>query len=170
MCAQFSRVYKWNCWSVVIYSVQFSRSVMSDSLRPHELHHARPPCPSPTPGVYPNPCPSSRWCHPAILVICYCETNHSKSKWLKTAVVYYFLMILWVDWKVLLLGVGGLTHMSAFSWALLSMVVAGLTLLHSWWVSKACSLPGGLTLWLAWASSYGTSQRIKVDSEKCLEA
>ena len=47
-------------------SVQFSRSVMSDSLRPHELQHARPPFPSPTPGVYPNPCPSSRWCHAAI--------------------------------------------------------------------------------------------------------
>ena len=47
-------------------SVQFSRSVMSNSLQPHELQHARPPCPSPTPGVYPNPCPSSRWCHPAI--------------------------------------------------------------------------------------------------------
>ena len=39
---------------------------MSDSLRPHELQHARPPCPSPTPRVHPNPCPSSRWCHPAI--------------------------------------------------------------------------------------------------------
>ena len=47
-------------------SVQFSRSVASDSLRPHELQHARPPCPSPTPGVYPNSRPSSRWCHPAI--------------------------------------------------------------------------------------------------------
>ena len=47
-------------------SVQFSRSVVSDSLRPHESQHARPPCPSPTPGVHPNSCPSSRWCHPAI--------------------------------------------------------------------------------------------------------
>ena len=47
-------------------SVQFSRSVMSDSLWPHESQHARPPCPSPTPGVYPNPCPSSQWCHPTI--------------------------------------------------------------------------------------------------------
>ena len=47
-------------------SVQFSCSVMSDSLRPHELQHARPPCPSPTPGVYPNSCPMSWWCHPAI--------------------------------------------------------------------------------------------------------
>ena len=52
---------------MIKYSVsQFSRSVVSDSLWPHELQHARPPCPSPTPGVYPNPCPSSRWCHPAI--------------------------------------------------------------------------------------------------------
>ena len=45
---------------------QFSRSVMSDSLLPHELQHARPPCPSPTPRVYSNSCLSSRWCHPAI--------------------------------------------------------------------------------------------------------
>ena len=44
-------------------SVQFSRSVVSDSLRPHESQHARLPCPSPTPGVYSNLCPSSRWCH-----------------------------------------------------------------------------------------------------------
>ena len=48
-------------------SVQFSRSVMSDSLWPHELQHARPPCPSPTPRVHSNSCPSSQWCHPAIL-------------------------------------------------------------------------------------------------------
>ena len=47
-------------------SVQFSRSVMSDSLRPHESQHARPPCPSPTPGVHSNSCPLSRWCYPAI--------------------------------------------------------------------------------------------------------
>ena len=47
-------------------SVQFSRSVVSDSLRPHESQHARPPCPSPTPRVYPNSCLLSRWCHPAI--------------------------------------------------------------------------------------------------------
>ena len=45
-------------------SVQFSHLVVSDSLWPHELQHARPPCPSPTPGVYSNPCPSSWWCHP----------------------------------------------------------------------------------------------------------
>ena len=43
--------------------VQFSHSVVSDSLRPHEPQHARPPCPLPTPRVHPNPCPSSRWCH-----------------------------------------------------------------------------------------------------------
>ena len=47
-------------------SVQFSRSVTSDSLWPHELQHARPACPSPTPGVHSNSRPSSRWCHPAI--------------------------------------------------------------------------------------------------------
>ena len=47
-------------------SVQFSHSVVSDSLRPHGLQHARPPCLSPTPRVHPNPCPSSWWCHPNI--------------------------------------------------------------------------------------------------------
>ena len=46
--------------------VQFSHSVMSDSLWPHELQHARTPCPSPTPGVHSNSRPSSEWCHPAI--------------------------------------------------------------------------------------------------------
>ena len=50
----------------VSYINQFSCSVMSDSLRPHEPQHARPPCPSPTPRVHPNPGPSSRWCHPTI--------------------------------------------------------------------------------------------------------
>ena len=49
-----------------MYSVQFSHSVVSNSLRPHELQHTRPLCPSPTPGVHPNPCPSSRWYHPTI--------------------------------------------------------------------------------------------------------
>ena len=54
-------------WDILqTISVQFSRSVMSNSLRPHESQHARPPCPSPTPGLYSNSCPSSRWCHPAI--------------------------------------------------------------------------------------------------------
>ena len=45
---------------------QFGCSVVSDSLRPHEPHNARPPCPSPAPRVHPNPCPSSWWCHPTI--------------------------------------------------------------------------------------------------------
>ena len=51
---------------ITFSSVQFSCSVMSNSLQPHESQHTRPPCPSPTPRVYPNSCPSSLWCHPAI--------------------------------------------------------------------------------------------------------
>ena len=51
---------------LVNYSVHFSHSVVSDSLQPHELQHARPPRPSPTPGVHSNSRPSSWWCHPAI--------------------------------------------------------------------------------------------------------
>ena len=47
-------------------SVQFSRSVISNSLRPHEPQHARPPCPSPIRGVHPNPCPLNWWLHPTI--------------------------------------------------------------------------------------------------------
>ena len=53
-------------WLEIISSVQSSSSVVSDSLRPHGLQHTRPPCPSPTPGVYSNSCPLSRWCHPTI--------------------------------------------------------------------------------------------------------
>ena len=57
----------WNVFlSVLVEGVQFSCSVVSDSLRAHEPQHARPPCPSPTPGVYPNSCPLSRWYHPTI--------------------------------------------------------------------------------------------------------
>ena len=52
--------------SISIRSDQISRSVMSDSLQPHESQHARPPCPSPTPGVHSDSHPSSQWCHPAI--------------------------------------------------------------------------------------------------------
>ena len=62
------------CWSLtwrilsitLLGCVQFSRSVVSDSLQPHESQHARPPCPSPTPRIYPNSCPLSQWCHPTI--------------------------------------------------------------------------------------------------------
>ena len=66
-----------------ISSVQFSSSVMSDFLWPHESQHARPPCPSPTPGVHPNSCPSSRWCHPAISssVIPFSSCPQSLSAW-----------------------------------------------------------------------------------------
>ena len=54
------------CESYSLCSVQFSLSVMSDSLQPHELQHARPPCPSPTPRVHSNSWPSSQWCYPVI--------------------------------------------------------------------------------------------------------
>ena len=56
----------WTIPNSYISSVQFSCSGMSDSLQPHELQHARPPCPSPTTGIHSDSCPSSRWCHPAI--------------------------------------------------------------------------------------------------------
>ena len=64
-------------------SVQFSCSVVSDSLLPHESQHTRPPCPSSTPGVFSNSCPSSQWCHPAIsssvIPFSYCPQSLSAS-------------------------------------------------------------------------------------------
>ena len=72
----FSSLFPSSCYDVVVgcnwvyflsfTSIQFSRSVVSDSLWPHESQHARPPCPSPTPGVHSDSCPSSHWCHLAI--------------------------------------------------------------------------------------------------------
>ena len=59
MWKSYSNIYKFS-------SVQFSHSVVSNSLRPHEPQHTRPPCPSPTPRVHPNSCPLSGWCHPTI--------------------------------------------------------------------------------------------------------
>ena len=53
-------------WNDLSSWVEFTRSVLSDSLQPHAPQHARPPCPSPTPGVHTNPCPLNWWCHPTI--------------------------------------------------------------------------------------------------------
>ena len=65
-CFKFCWFLFWSNYYLSFASVQFSCSVVSDSFRPHQLQHARPPCASPTPGVYPNSRPSSQWCHPAI--------------------------------------------------------------------------------------------------------
>ena len=69
-CCLCEKIYKFSKTIIVHktdkHSVQFSHLVMSNSLRPHQSQHARPPCPSPTPGIHPNSCTSSRWCHPAI--------------------------------------------------------------------------------------------------------
>ena len=64
---------------VFISSVQFSRSVLSDSLWPHGLQHARPSCLSPTPGVYSNSCALSQWCHPTISSFVIPFSSHPQS-------------------------------------------------------------------------------------------
>ena len=68
-------------------SVKFSSSVVPNSLQPHESQHARPPCPSPTPGVYPNSCLSSRWCHSTIsssvIPFSSCPQSFPASEWPK---------------------------------------------------------------------------------------
>ena len=66
LCHIYKNVLRTQPFLITIGSVQLSRSVVSDSLWPHELQHARPPCPSPTPGVHWDSRPSSQWCHPAI--------------------------------------------------------------------------------------------------------
>ena len=103
--------------------------------------------------------------------------NHSKSKCLKTAVVYYFLMILWVDWKVLLLGLGGLTHMSVFSWAQMGQhcsAVHGVGWAHSTCsqlaVQQGLFSSGRPHLVASLGFLTCSLQRIKVESAKCLEA
>ena len=66
LCNELSGKRNWKRIDTCISSVQFNHSVLSDSLPPRELQHARPPCPSLTPRVHPNSCASSQWCHPAI--------------------------------------------------------------------------------------------------------
>ena len=70
-CTKSERIAILNWGSREKVSVQFNHSVMSDCLRPHGLQHARPPCPSLTPGVYSDSCPLSRWCHPNHLILCH---------------------------------------------------------------------------------------------------
>ena len=65
-----SRLVSISLFQYQMISVQFSRSVASNSLRPHESQHARLPCPSPSPGVHSDSRPSSQWCHPAIILCC----------------------------------------------------------------------------------------------------
>ena len=73
----------------LLSSVQFSCSILSDSLQPHELQHARPPYPSATAGVYTNPCPLSRWCHPTIsssvVLFFSCPQVKAKRYWLASS-------------------------------------------------------------------------------------
>ena len=65
-CFLYHNLMRENYQTCCFSSVQFSHSVVSNSLRPHELQHAWPPCPSPTPGVHPDSRALSQWCHPAI--------------------------------------------------------------------------------------------------------
>ena len=69
-------MYRFNTYS---FSVQFSHSVMSNSLRPHGMQHTRLPCPSPTPGAYSNSCPPSRWCHQTISSYVFPFSSHLQS-------------------------------------------------------------------------------------------
>ena len=82
-------IYMLNSKMLQFSSVHFSLSVVSDSLWPHELQHARPPCPSPSPVVHSNSCPSSRWCHPAIsssaVPFSSCSQHQSLFQWVNSS-------------------------------------------------------------------------------------
>ena len=66
-------------------SVHFSRSVVSDSLQPHEPQHSRPPCPSPTPRVYSDSCPLCQWCHPTISSSVILSQHQGLFKWVRSS-------------------------------------------------------------------------------------
>ena len=143
-------------------SAQFSRSVMSNSLRLHESQHARPPCPSPTPGVHSNSCPLSRWCHPAIsssvvpLSSCPNPSQHqSLFQWLNSShqvakvLKFHFsishskkhpgLISLRMDWLDLLAGQGTLKSLLKHHSSKLSILwhsaffIVLLTSIHEYW-------------------------------------
>ena len=79
----------------ICLSVQFSHSVMSNSVWPHELQHARPPCPSPTPGVYSNWCPLRWWCHPTISSPVIPFSSHLQSSSIR---VFFSESVLQIRW------------------------------------------------------------------------
>ena len=91
----------WRCKGKVSIYIQFSHSVVSDSLWPHESLHARSPCPSPTPGVHSNSHPSSRWCHPAISssVIPFSSCSRSLPASESTYMYISIYIYIWFWWR-----------------------------------------------------------------------
>ena len=116
-------------------SVQFSCSVVSDSLRPHGLQHARPPRPSPTPGVYPNSCPLSRWCHPTISS----SAVPFSSCLLSFPASGSFPMSQLFAWGDQSIGVSASTSILHEHWGLISLRMGWLHPLPSKGLSKVCS-------------------------------
>ena len=92
-----------NFWiknKILIHSVQFSHSVVSNSLQPHEPQHARPPYPSPTPGVHPNSCPLSWWCHPAISSSVIPFSSYPQSFFLASGSFQMSQLFAWGGWSI----------------------------------------------------------------------
>ena len=92
--------------SVQFSSVQFSHSVVSNSLRPHESQHASPPCPSPSPGVHSDSRPLSPWCHPAIspsvIPFSSCPQSLPASEYFALMLLKSFYHMLPVDWSLVI--------------------------------------------------------------------
>ena len=117
-------------------SVRFSLSVVSDSLRPHELQHARPPCPSPTPGVHSNSRPSSRWCHPAfsssVIPFSSCPQSLLASQSFPMSSRVRLFVTLWIA-----------THQASLSNEYSPLLIfwrclCELCIVHIFWLSKTC--------------------------------
>ena len=100
-------------------SVQFSRSVVSDSLRPHESQHARPPSPSPTPGVHSDSCPSCQWCHPAIsssvVPFSSCPQSLPASESFPMSQLFSNKIMCWIFWFLFLLQKSNMLNSSLVS-------------------------------------------------------
>ena len=133
---------------------QFSHSFVSDFLRPHESQHARPPCPSQTPGVHPNPCPSSLGCHPAISssVIPFSSCLQSlpaSESFLPSRPDYLGIPSLFVRSPgcKALSGVYNLHSGGRISWNYCS-VVCGLPTHRVWDLILLCLCPSSVSLWL----------------------
>ena len=88
---------------VSVSSVQFSHSVVSDSLRPHELQHTRPPCPLPTPRAYPNSCPLSQWCHPTISSSVVHFSSCPQSFPASRSFLFFLKIFIYFNWKLITL-------------------------------------------------------------------
>ena len=131
-----------------IRSDQISRSVMSDSLQPHESQHARPPCPSPTPGVHWDSRPSSQWCHPAISssVVPFSSCPQLATEHIFLVITYWLELVMWPPPSWHGRGSAKLSARWMKSWKIVKGIFTISSQSSQWW-SKVCIPPGYFSHW-----------------------